>query len=533
VTIEVLYGPPVEDGVACYSANVWEPDTLDLKEVESLTYTVSPADWSVVNASNRIMRLENSAGLDFLDDLEVGEYMSWHYGWNGRSQVEIAISEDVVFENLHFANVINMGILAGSTDGITFRDITMRPLGNQLAVGPRDGIHISRCPGTITAEGLDIVGVRWDGFVVHAPYGQIISTNSSTQFTLGVLMNTAGQTISAGSSLEFIDSLGEIYERTVTSASYTQYADGMSQYNVVLSNSLPTFAQAGTFMKVKALGPSGVTLTDSNFENIAGSALILLTDDITVSNTIHRKIMYSVAHIGSNSGTGRAGENIQILDSVFDTCGWVAKGDNPGIITLNNLHSTVTNGVLHNIVINGNIFENQLLSLNDPAINVADVDDITIKSNIFENVCRGMSFDTATTSGYHISGNEIIIDNDANSVTYTEVPGTFNDSSLKGYDGSKTRYSGSIGATAEWEFVAPKSGSYDAYIYVVSHATSDTNAQISVENDSATAVTSVDYTSGSGWHYLGTYNFTGQRAYTVTNQRQGGYLRADAVMFKQ
>jgi hypothetical protein len=538
VKVRIFDSLPMDDGTACYSANAWEPATRDLKEVESLTYGTSPGFWQVVDPTNRIMKLENSAGLEFLSRIAAGDYMSWHYGVHiggNEPQIRVDTTKNLTFENLRIPNVMNMGVLVGGADGVTLRNITMRPEGEMLQVGPADGIHLSRCTGAIMATGLDITGVRWDGFVVHAPYGMITNVTSTTNFVVSMVVSTSGQTIYAGSKLRLLDTAGDSTERTVGSNAVHQLINGQSGYTIVLTEPLPAFAGVGTFLKVEDISPDSVTVTDSNFENIAGSALILLTDHITVSNTTHRKIMYSAAHIGSNDGTGMAGDTVQVLDSVFDTCGWMAKTTlTPGMLTFANLHDVVTNGVIRNVTVKNNLFKNQMFSPTKPAVNMMNIDTLAISSNTFENVYSGLKINTATVSGWQVSGNTVIIDNDTNNATYTEVSGTFLASSLKGYNNSTTRYSGSAGAVARWQMICPESGDYQVYVYKVVHSTSDTNALISIGHDGGTDTTSINYAAGtSGWHYLGTYNYTGQQTYTISNQRQNGFLRADAVKFVQ
>lgn len=537
----ILDGLPMDDGAAFYSANVWEPDTLDLKEVESLTFgTVPDKFWSLIDAPNRIMRLERPSGasLTFLNRVEVGELVSWHYGSHiGSKQPQIRVdnTRNLVMENLDIPNLINMGILVGGTDGVEMRRITMRPYGNMLPVGPADGIHLSRCSGVIIAEDLDITGVRWDGYVVHSPYGMVSEIYNPGELRIEMVSPTSGQTVFAGSELRFLNSTGAIFERTVASDASVQTINGKSVYDVVLNDSLPGFVGVGTYLKVESVSPQSVTVTNSIFENIAGSALILLTDNVTVSDTIHRKIMYSAAHIGTNHSVGIAGDNMQIINSEFYSCGWMTKpGFPPGAITIMNRHNTVTNGILRNVSVSNNIFADQLYHSEEPSIWAYDTEALIVNNNLFENVYRGLRINTATVSGFSITENTVVIDNDENTKTYTEVSGNFNDSSLTGYNDSTTRWSGSPGAMASWEFICPKSSIYDVYIYKVVHPNSDTNALISVEHAQGTAYINVDYTTGSsGWHYLGSYNFNGQAKYFVRNERQGNYLRSDAVVFVQ
>lgn len=536
IRVAIFPGLPMDADMPCYSANVWNPDTQDLKEgVESLTYTTSPGDWTIHDATNRIMDLNNPTGLDFYNDIEVGEFISWHYGWDGKHQLQAVNTDGVTFENLTILNAVNMAIIFGACSDITLTDITMRPSGNQLPVGPRDGIHISRCTGAVNISGLDITGVRWDGLVVRTPYARILNITGANSLTMAVEMNTFSQPIAANSILTFVDSNGQWTDLTVNNAYQYDMQNDESYYAVTLNANLPSFAQTGTNLHIGGLAPSSVNISDSNFENIAGASMILLTNDITVENTSHRKIMFEAIHMGAHAAEGITGDNIQILNSTFDSCGWLGKWGQPaGSIILYNAHNVATEDRLQNAVISNNLFTNQLYDPTIPSIYLAHVNGVTLNGNTFENVYKGMKFDTSTASNYTATNNEIIIDNTDNTTTYSEVSGNFNNSSLQGYNGSNTRYAWWSGAKAEWTFIAPKSSNYDVYIYVVEHANADSNALISVESDSALAQYSVDFTSGgSGWRYLGTYPYTGQVSYTISNQGQSGYLRADAVRFVQ
>lgn len=538
VRVAIFPGLPMDDGMPCYTANVWDPLTRDLKEgVESLSYTISPGNWSIYDYTNRIMELSSASGLDFYDDIEVGEYVSWHYGWNGDHQMEATTTNGFTVENMLIRNAINMALVVGSSSDILLKDITMQPEGNHLQVGQRDGIHISRCTGTVTATGLDITRVRWDGLVVRSPYARIVEIpNPGTNtLNLAVELNTFSEPIHAGSKLTFIASNGTWTDRIVSSASQYDVINNESYYTVTLTSALPGFAQVGTNLRIAAFTPSSVSISDCDFENIAGASLILLANDITVERTKHRKIMFEAIHMGAHNIEGMTGNNIQVLDSTFDSCGWIPKPGQPaGSIIVYNAHDTAPEDKVRNAVISNNVFSNQLYDPSIPAIYLANAHGINLDNNTFENVYKAMRFES-TATGFTLTNNAVVIDNTGNGATFGEVSGNFQDSSLKGYHDSNTRYAWWNGAKAEWTFIAPKSSNYDVYIYVVQHPTSDPNALITVESDNPDAQHNVDYTTGgSGWHLLGNYPYTGQASYTITNQGQGGgYLRADAVMFVQ
>lgn len=534
VEAQIFSGLPMVAGTACYAANVWDPVTGDLKHVRSLTETVSPANWTIKDAGNRIMRLYKSDGLSFINDVAVGELMSWHYGWNGRSQLEFARLDGLTFRNISIPNAINMGILIGSTKDITLTDIVMRSEGNQLPVGPRDGIHISRSTGDIVCERLDITGVRLDGIVVRTPYAEITSITSATQFRIATELFTHGQPIPAGSGLSFISPTGNLFNRVVSTATYVSQSGGKSYYDIVTVTNLPSFVTAGTPLKVAAIGPSSVRIADSSFSNIGGSSMILFADNTTVDNVDNYNIMYPAIHAGSNSTAGVCGSNLTIKNSAFDTCGWVTKGGRGSMISLANNHATYTEARLKNVTIQDNVFINQFFDPNFAAIQVANTDGITIVRNLWENVWRGLEIEMPSVTEDSVIDNVVINDNDDNTNTYLEVSGSFASSGLTGYNGSGTRFASGSGAKAEWVFVCPKTDTYRVYVYKVQHSTSDTNAKISVHHAGGTAVSYLNYATGSsGWVDLGAYSFSGQGTYKLINERANGYLRADAVRFIQ
>lgn len=531
VKVQIFSGLEMVSGKGCFAANVWNAGTRDLKHVPSLTTTSSPGNWTIDDAPNRIMKLNNSSGLPFISDVSVGELMSWHYGWNGQSQMEFGKINGLTLQNLIVRNAINMAILIGSSNNVTLTSITMRPEGDELPVGPRDGIHISRSTGAINCSGLDITRVRMDGFVVRAPYAKITSVINSTKFRMQTELNTFGQPIAAGTGVTFISPTGNLYNRVVSSATYLS---DPGNYEIVTATALPSFAAADTPLKVAGLSPSSVSIANSNFENIAGASMILFSDSVTVDNVDNYNIMHPAIHIGANATAGICGSDLTVKNSVFDTCGWVLKNGHPGMITIANDHDTVTKAELKTVAIQSNVFRRQFFNSTYPSINVFETDTIDISNNLWENVWRGLTIDNDTVTGYTVAGNSAVIDNDGNSSTYSEVTGSFATGSLTGYNGSTTRYSSSSGAKAEWTFICPKSGSYRVYVYKVQHSTSDTNAKLSVQSEAGTNVQFLNYTSGvSGWVDLGAYTFTGQATYKAINERSNGYLRADAVKYVQ
>jgi hypothetical protein len=137
-------------------------------------------------------------------------------------------------------------------------------------------------------------------------------------------------------------------------------------------------------------------------------------------------------------------------------------------------------------------------------------------------------------NSYNTMDSASIVDNGQSG--YSEVSGTFADSSVPGYNNSGTRYSASIGANVKWTPTLA-AGSYKVSIYRVVNASSDNNAQIRVNSAAGlSGPISVDYTTGvSGWYELGNYTFSAGTSGYITNTFSGSIgknLRADAVKFE-
>ncbi|UKS24125.1 cohesin domain-containing protein [Paenibacillus sp. HWE-109] len=129
---------------------------------------------------------------------------------------------------------------------------------------------------------------------------------------------------------------------------------------------------------------------------------------------------------------------------------------------------------------------------------------------------------------------EIVIDN--GDAGYSET-GTWSSSSVKGYNGTNTRYSNVGVRTAQWTPNIVEAGEYEVFIFKIMNSTAgDKDVDIDVVYDGGTISTEQDWTTGtSGWVSLGKYPFAaGTTGYVIMNGELSGsttYSRADAVKF--
>ena len=404
IRVQLLDGVPMDEGVGCYAANAWLPtDPPVLKNVRSLTYGTSPANWTIYDEPNRIMELKSSSQLNFVDLIDVGEIMTWHYGAAGNNMMYNGYSDGMALRNIRVPNVINAFANLIYSRDVTLQDISLRSDNNCPAVGPRDGFHISSVGGTLLIENVDIEGVRQDPIVLRTRYGHIDQITNSTHFHINALMG--GVDMPAGSLLGLWSADGELEYIEVISATWNSTPS--SGYDIVTASPLPAWAGVGTELKMSAFMPESALITGCNFKNNAAVDIILFVDNVTMRNNTHFKSMDAAIHLGSNSSAaGVCGNNIKILDSIFTDCGWFGKNSTVGAISMNNVNEYQT-AKITNLEIRGNIFSTQI---GREAIALRDLDGGEISHNTFVNVSEAISTHQPTVSNVSISNNRVMLE---------------------------------------------------------------------------------------------------------------------------
>ncbi|MBD2847594.1 cadherin-like beta sandwich domain-containing protein [Paenibacillus sp. IB182496] len=136
------------------------------------------------------------------------------------------------------------------------------------------------------------------------------------------------------------------------------------------------------------------------------------------------------------------------------------------------------------------------------------------------------------------AGGEFIIDNGDPGF---DQSGFSDATSVRGYNGSSTVYTGYYGSYATWtpaESDAFEPGEYTVYVYLVKRTSGNATAELEVHHGGAASPDAqpfdLDQQAASGFEELGTYTFTGAAGEYVRLAKQtgsSGYVHADAVKF--
>ena len=429
----------MDDNTPFTAANVWDPNTLNLKEVPSLSYGTSPANMVIDDASNRIMKIELSTGLGFLKYVAVGEYLSWHYGWTASTMVSFREDTDLTIDNIRIFNALRSALFIAYATNVTVKNVTIKPEGNQLAMGPRDGIHSSRIKGDYLVDNLTVEGSRLDAFVARGTFSdvyEIIGTKSLKIRTDSPLTST--YTYDTSLPLEFIDENGDRTSVEVNTANYVQTVTDPSGYlyEIETKTDIPSFVEVNTEVIARGLSVRSLTLKNNHYKNIAGSSEILYVDNVISTNNTHFKIMHPAVRFGANSKAGHVGSNYQVTNSVFTDCAWENNSTHLGYISTRNNHLIYAETYNYNLLIKGNTFTSTSSETNEAAVHLLDIDKVTIADNSFCGFNEPVRYFSTRTRNIDQFNNTYCSCN----AIKKEVFSTTKDAFVKGGDFESTNY---------------------------------------------------------------------------------------------
>lgn len=527
VVVDIFEDLPFFDGMACYSANAWDSQSGELLKVPSLTYGSSPGVWSTISGgSGRRVQISN---VSFDSFVQPGDSMSWNFGVEGAAQLFFLSCSDLVLENLRVVNAVSMANLFGNIHNLTLREVVIRPEGNQLSVGPRDGFHVSRCTGDLVVDSCVVEGVRWDGFNIKSMAGEVESVLSSNRIGFTAFQH---QDLNSGDSVTFWNPSGSEI-RTVQGWNYTGSDSAGYHYTIDLSETLPSFVSVGSVLTPHSWLFDHVTITNSYFSKIAGGAVVFQNMHANITDCVFDNIMYSPIELGTTDSETCPAQDVAVNRCIFNNSGWETKAyGKTGLLSVGSGNDDLPGMLNREILVQSNLFMNTT-EFNGIGIQLSDLSAVLVEGNEFLNVSDSIFSAASATEKISLLENTIVVDNDHNFDSYAELEGTWLDSSLTGYDGSETRFS-AYTSRVRWTPDLPASGLYDVYIYKVVHSTSDQNAKITIHSEDGDSVQYLDYTAGTpGWVSLGTISFTSGTNGFVQNEYQGPgtYTRADAVKF--
>jgi len=547
IKVEIEDGYPVDNGCPATAANVWTWDSATQNEGDeilkidapSVTYTTGPT-FSKVAGSNREMETNHTSFANF-SHVEVGDYLSWHYGYTSVGTVYLYKNTNVHLENIHIYSALRSSLFVAYGENIYGNNVEIRPENRRFAMSPRDGVHASRNKGEFVFENMNVKGTRLDAFVVTGTAAEVYSKTDDRN--LQFITDQSIGSFSCNIRPLFFNENGVRHKVDVESVTYISNSSAGSIYSVVTSEDMPSFVQVGTNLIPAGVSPDTVIVRNSTFKSIAGSSNILFCDNVLSDNNNHENIMYAAVRFGANPTRNHAGSNLAVTNSVFKDCVWEVNLDNPsdeadeyGYI---NAFNASTDGFddmdISNISITGNQFESTVAATGRVGIILDEARDITITDNTFTGIVEDIQL-------RDVDGSKTINNNGIESGAVYRIQNYTHSNYLRGYDPNSNNTHGNDSyvtiyddrptwSTQNW--VIKEDVNFPGY-YHIQNAYSDRyirgyDPASSTPTADGEKVAVYDYASWSTlkWQIIPVEGKEGY--YHIKNHYSGNYLKGDAV----
>lgn len=390
VVVEALKGLPAYDGMRCASAHAWDLATGHLKRFgrtpKDATLTIGTTIntyWKAVPGANARRLVMRGAG--FAAKLEVGDGVSWHHkASESHNQMAVMYSSDIVFENIVIPNVSNMGMLAGFNHNLTFRKVRFEPENGNLAIGGRDGLHLSMNSGRLLVEDCLFKGLRMDPLVIRRSFGLVKEVRTD-----GSLLISPGYPVPAGDRIRFW--VGDNPVDGVVGRSDS--VKGGYVYH--FANGAPAGAKVGAAVSYLTYSLDQGLIHNTVFADNFGSAIVNFEENITVEGCTFDNNAYQVKY-GPNVESGGFVRNNVIRNNVFLNTSWVdiAHRGQPACIVIHSLSRFFKSPRYNrNILITGNVFKNPHGDQEAAAIDVRNAEDVRITGNTYEGFAKQVVID--------------------------------------------------------------------------------------------------------------------------------------------
>ncbi len=404
VVVDVFDGSAHFDGMRCYSANSWDLSSGLLNRVAPLTIGSNPDQfghlWRAVSGGSG--RRYKISGFGFSDRVRPGDGASWHFNVTGGSYNILALGcRDLRLENLRIHNSIGMAMLAGYGYNLTCHKIAVEPGGSDLAVGPRDAIHLSNNSGSLTFTDCRLKGVRWDPLVSRSSFVQLAEIAGRRQ----LVVQTPGASSRAlpyapGDELTFWSGATP---PTALVLDATPVDESGSRQLITLDADLPAGVAVGSLLTSSGHEWSQARLTSTTIEGNIGTALVFLNKNLLIEGCRFANNAYHDIGFGSTSGpTGSFARDVIIRDNVFTGSGWVkkyAKFDYSGAITTLANNGAFTNQPYNSgITIEHNEFTDLATAPFQAGVYLRNARKVTVRNNVYRDVSHRVMIDEASTA---------------------------------------------------------------------------------------------------------------------------------------
>lgn len=398
VVVDVLEGHPI---------NIYKPfimgvyDNINNRNKKlRVTWDKNLPMWYPIDGgSGRLLKLDFKA---LADQTALGDDVFWFQGNHGGTQSVVSKSENINFKNVITHNATGFVYHFVDNNNIILDRVKIEPVGNRIAVSPRDGIHFAHCSGIISLNEVVVKNTPGDdGLNVHGHYLTVGSISSKTvTFKEKIIAD-----LKVNSRIQFLDNKFQpIWTGTVESAS-PEIANN-TPVTVVLKETPPSWITSGTLANPLGWLPKSFIVKNSVFENTGRFGLIAKTNNVIIDSSTFKFNANAGVVLGSSFNThfqeGQSPWNIVIKNSQFENNIKRMGNMGPAGIMVDQLF-------VENPNINGNMyFFKNTFKDEQNAFLIKDAMNVHLWDNVYKNNVNNVFKASSTTS--NITEKEIFTD---------------------------------------------------------------------------------------------------------------------------
>jgi hypothetical protein len=388
VTVDVLVGHPM---------NIYKPYIMgiydDLNERNKklrITWDKNLPTWAPISGgSGRLLKLEFKA---LSDQVVVGDDVFWFQGNHGGAQCVTSKSNNIAFTNVITHNATGFVYHFVDNENITLESVKIEPVGNRIAVSPRDGIHFAHNSGLISLNNVVVKNTPGDdGLNVHGHYITVGSISARTvTFREKIIAD-----LKVNTRIQFLDKKFQpIWTGTIESA--TPKIANNTPVTIVFKETPPSWIVEGIIANPLGWVPKSFIVKNSTFENTGRFGLIAKTNNVVIDSSTFRFNSNAGVVLGSsynsNFQEGQSPWNVVVKNSFFENNIKRMGPMGPAGIMVDQIFVETPN-------LNGNMyFSNNSFKDEENAFMIKDAMNIHLWANKNSNVKTPVFQDKLTTS---------------------------------------------------------------------------------------------------------------------------------------
>jgi len=367
VTIEVFQGHPRIEGQKAFIMGLYDLKAKKAKVVR-LTWESNLPQWHLIGSDKERQMSINHSGL--AKSGTVGDGVFWFQGNHTGSLLNFAHVNGLLLENISVLNGHGFPITCNFCRDITYHNVNLKPTGNRIATACRDGFKIYCGSGKVVMDGVHVEGCLGDdGQNVHGTWLAVQKKQSEKTLTT---YESSMPCLTPGRDVVLLDdSFHPAWKSKVESST----AQG-KVITITFTDPIPEWVHEKTPIEPQEWLPESLHITNCIYRSTGRFGIILKASNAIIEKTLFENNVAGI-QMGAEWSWGywlesSNPQHVEIRNCIFrdnhldmrfggqkmDMSINIASWTNPLKL---GVPSDVLSGLINDIKIHDNIFENETL----------------------------------------------------------------------------------------------------------------------------------------------------------------------------